>query len=65
MAGGNRPIAMRPISIPMADPMAPPITPRIAASASMSRTIVARRPPIARSIEMTGRRWVIAMVIVV
>ena len=49
----------------MPDPIAPPISPRIAASASMSRTMVTRRPPIARSIEMTGRRWVIAIVIVV
>jgi hypothetical protein len=56
---------MRPNNIPSADPITPPIRPRIAASASMSRTMVARRPPIARSIEMTGRRCVIAMVIVV
>lgn len=45
--------------------MAPPMTPRTAASVSMSRTIVVRRPPIARSSEMTGRRWEIVMVIVV
>ena len=45
--------------------MAPPMSPRIAASPSMSPTMVTRRPPIARSMEMTGRRWVIAMVIVV
>jgi hypothetical protein len=49
----------------MPDPMAPPMSPSMTASASMSRTMMARRPPIARSIEMTGRRWLIAMVIVV
>jgi hypothetical protein len=53
------------MTIPMPDPIAPPIAPRIAASASKSRTMVTRRAPIARSIEMTGRRWVIAIVIVV
>ncbi len=45
--------------------MVPPISPRIAASASMSRTMVVRRPPMARSIEITGRRCAIAIVIVV
>lgn len=56
---------MWPATIPMPDPIAPPIRPSTAASASMSPTMLARRPPIARSIEMTGRRAVIAIVIVV
>ena len=65
MVGGSRPIARRPNTIPSSEPMLPPISPRIVASASMSRTMVARRPPMARSIEMTGRRWAMAIVIVV
>ncbi|MCV6986915.1 hypothetical protein H7H78_16275 [Mycobacterium shinjukuense] len=49
----------------MPDPMAPPISASSAASVSMSATTVVRRPPSARSTEMTERRWVIVMDIAV
>jgi len=56
-------MAIWPMTTPQIEPIAPPMTPSRAASASMSATMVRRRPPSARIVEMMGRRCAMAMLI--
>ena len=62
-AAGRPPIACLPIRTPSADPTIPLTSPTRPASASRSRTICHFLAPMARSSEITGRRWEIAMLI--
>ncbi|CAM3017407.1 hypothetical protein SKPI104516_14585 [Skermania piniformis] len=65
IAGGNAPIVERAIATPATAPRAPASAPPIAASPSRSRVSRRRVPPIARSIDSCGRRWLIAMLIAI
>ena len=61
IAAGRVSMAKRPMTVPSAAPSALPSRPSSAASASRSRTMGPRRPPIARSIDSVGRRCATAM----
>ena len=62
-AAGRTPIACLPITTPSADPSTPPTSPMRPASNRRSSTICSLSAPMARSIDIAGRRCVIAMLI--